>query len=29
MRNRSNAGLGTSYQKVEDLIEALEGPVHR
>jgi hypothetical protein len=24
-----NTGLGTRYQKVEDLIEALEGPMHR
>jgi hypothetical protein len=24
-----NTGLGTRYQKVEDLIEALEGPLHR
>jgi hypothetical protein len=24
-----NTGLGTRYQKVEDLIEALEGPKHR
>ncbi len=24
-----NTGLGTGYQKVEDLIEALEGPMHR
>ena len=24
-----NTGLGTRYAKVEDLIEALEGPMHR
>jgi hypothetical protein len=24
-----NSGLGTRYQKVEDLIEALDGPMHR
>lgn len=24
-----NLGLGTRYEKVEDLIEALEGPMHR
>lgn len=24
-----NLGLGTRYQKVEDLIEAVEGPMHR
>jgi len=24
-----NTGLGTRYQKVDDLIEALEGPMHR
>jgi hypothetical protein len=24
-----NTGLGTRYEKVEDLIEALEGPMHR
>ena len=24
-----NTGLGTRYQTVEDLIEALEGPMHR
>jgi hypothetical protein len=24
-----NTGLGTRYQKVEDLIEAVEGPMHR
>ena len=24
-----NTGLGTRYQKVEDLIEAIEGPMHR
>lgn len=24
-----NTGLGTRYRKVEDLIEALEGPMHR
>ncbi len=24
-----NTGLGTRYDKVEDLIEALEGPMHR
>ncbi|MGD0940765.1 MAG: hypothetical protein ABR905_13755 [Terracidiphilus sp.] len=24
-----NTGLGTRYQKVEDLIEAMEGPTHR
>jgi hypothetical protein len=24
-----NTGLGTRYPKVEDLIEALEGPMHR
>lgn len=24
-----NTGLGSRYQKVEDLIEALEGPMHR
>lgn len=24
-----NTGLGTRYQKVEDLIEALDGPMHR
>jgi hypothetical protein len=24
-----NTGLGTRYQKVEDLIESLEGPMHR
>ena len=24
-----NTGLGTRYEKVEDLIEAMEGPTHR
>jgi hypothetical protein len=24
-----NLGLGTRYEKVEDLIEAVEGPMHR
>jgi hypothetical protein len=24
-----NSGLGTRYRKVEDLIEALDGPMHR
>ena len=24
-----NTGLGTRYEKVEDLIESLEGPMHR
>jgi len=24
-----NLGLGTRYEKVEDLIEAMEGPMHR
>lgn len=24
-----NSGLGTRYEKVEDLIESLEGPMHR
>jgi len=24
-----NTGLGTRYKKVEDLIEAVEGPMHR
>ena len=24
-----NTGLGTRYEKVEDLIEALDGPLHR
>jgi len=24
-----NTGLGTRYEKVEDLIEAMEGPMHR
>jgi hypothetical protein len=24
-----NSGLGTRYPKVEDLIEAVEGPMHR
>jgi len=24
-----NTGLGTRYRKVEDLIEAMEGPTHR
>jgi len=25
----ANLGLGTRYQKAEDLIEAMEGPAHR
>jgi hypothetical protein len=25
----ANLGLGTRYSKVEDLIEAIEGPMHR